>query len=349
MRGSGATGEVGSLLARSDYWRRSPASAGGAAGHKEWSHFCVLADPVDLLINWSLTDAASGQLEEPRLTMLARSRGGRWEGDVESFEPGEVALRAGHPDARFGDASLRFDGRDYRLRAGLRSTPLEAHLTLSPITRPAATRSVPLGGNQPMRWLVVPRLEASGTVRVGEELHALHGAPAYHDRNWGEFGWGGDFSWEWAVVLPARSNCPWSLVYNRITDHARHRTVSQGILLWRRERHCRTFRDRELSVRGEGFLRVAGALRVPRVISLASPGSVADIPKRLEIEARCGGDALDVTVELDDCAQVGIPNDHDDGVTLITETRGSARVSGHVRGEAVQLEGPTLVEFNRAA
>ena len=48
-------------LRMTDGWRRSPASAGGPVGHKEWMHFCVFAAtdagvPVDALLNFSLTD-----------------------------------------------------------------------------------------------------------------------------------------------------------------------------------------------------------------------------------------------------------------------------------------------------
>ena len=125
--------------------------------------------------------------------------------------------------------------------------------------------------------------------------------------------------------------------------------ISQGVLLWRQDRHCRTFRDSEVRVRGAGLLRVRRSLRVPRIMSLAVPGTAADIPGRLEIEARSGNEALEIAIDLDDCAQVGLPNDNDDGMTLISECRGRLTVSGRMFGDVVRFGGPSVVEFNRGA
>ncbi len=84
-------------------------------------------------------------------------------------------------------------------------------------------------------------------------------------------------------------------------------------------------------------------------MALAIPGTAGDIPGRLDVAARSGTDTLDITIELEDCAQVGIPNDRDVGITLISETHGRAHVEGRVRGESVRFEARTVVEFNRAA
>ena len=78
------------------------------------------------------------------------------------------------------------------------------------------------------------------------------------------------------------------------------------------------------------------------------PGTAGDIPRRLEIEARSGRDALDIIVDLEDGAQIGVPNDRDEGLTSISECRGRAGVSGHLAGEPVSFNAPSVVEFNRA-
>jgi hypothetical protein len=357
MIGARAEGPlVERLLARSDFWRRSPASAGGPPGHKEWSYFCALGGEVDVIVNLSLTDrsplaaGAPGRFEEARVTLLARTHDGRWHGDVDACDPGAVQVRAGSIDAQFGRCLLSFAGGAYHLDAqvGSQSRPVSVGLVLRQIARPAMARSVPLGPNAPMHWLVVPRLEATGEVRVGEDRYALRSAPAYHDHNWGSFPWGGDFAWEWAVALGGQTT-PWSLVCYRITDRGRHRCISQGVLLWRDDRHCRTFRDSDLHVRGTGLLRVGRSLRVPRVMSLAIPGTAADIPHRLDVRASSGNDALEIELNLEDCAQIGLANDCDDGMTLISECRGRVKVSGCVRGEPVRFDGPSVVEFNRVA
>jgi hypothetical protein len=345
---------VARLLERSDFWRRSPASAGGAAGHKEWSYFCVLAHDVDVIVNLSIMDrpplerGAPGRAEEARVALLARTHEGIWHGDVEACAPETVVLQAGRVGVRLGRSQLSLTEGAYRLDAHVGSGPVTTSLVLRPTARPGLTRSVPLGPDEPMHWLVVPRLAATGEVRIGQDVYRLRNAPAYHDHNWGCFSWGGDFAWEWGIALAGQAT-PWSLIYYRITDRGRHRAISQGVLLWRDDRHCRTFRDTDLRVRGAGLLRVGRSLWVPRIMSLAIPGTAADIPGRLEVEARSGNDALDIAIDLADCAQVGVPNDHDEGMTSISECRGRVRVSGRVRGDVVRFDGPAVVEFNRAA
>jgi hypothetical protein len=345
---------VARLIERSDFWRRSPASAGGAPGHKEWQYFCVFGDDIDLMVNLSIMDrlahapGAPASIEEARVLLLARTSDGRWHGDIDTCDPGGVILHAGRVGARLGRTTLSFTDGAYRLDAQVGTAPVAARLEIRPTTRPALTRSVPLGPQEPMHWFVVPRLAVTGEVRVGEARYRLKGCPGYHDHNWGRFSWGGDFAWEWAIVLSEQA-MPWSLIYYRITDRGRHRAISQGLLLWRRDRHCRTFRDSELNVRGDGLLRVGRALRVPRIMTLAIPGTAADIPARLEVAARSGNDALDIAIDMDDCAQVGLPNDGDDGMTIISECRGRVRVAGRVRGDLVRFDGPSVVEFNRAA
>jgi hypothetical protein len=351
------------LIAQGDPWRRSPASAGGPPGHKEWSHFCVFGDGITLLANLSLMDAAHGagaSIEVPRLTLLARTPDG-WAGDVDAFAPGAAAVAGGEIDLRLGASRLAFRGGAYHLDVRLARRDLAAKLVLRPLARPALTTSVPLSGSAPMRWFVVPRLVADGELRVNGRRHALRGAPAYHDHDWGDFAWGGDFSWEWAVTLAPPSDAPgerpWSLVFQRISDRGRLRALSQGVLLWRGERHVRTFHDRDLAVASGGRLSAAGALRVPRPMALVAPGHAADLPRRLELRAADGADAIEATFELQDLAQVAIPDDAlaagpaalRPAVTIVSECHAVARVAGRLRGEPLHFEAPAVVELNRGA
>ena len=79
------------------------------------------------------------------------------------------------------------------------------------------------------------------------------------------------------------------------------------------------------------------------------PGSAADVPKLLEICGRVWDDELSLKIEHDDLAQVAIPNDLDDGLTLLSEPGGRARVDGVVHGERVAFNGYAVVEYNHAA
>ena len=346
-------GGLSSLIERCDFWRRSPASAGGAPGHKEWNYFCLLNNDLSVVVNLSIMDGfelaprVPARTEQARVVLLARTRDGRWHGDVETCEPETVALYGGRIEGHLGRTTLEFSDGAYRLSADTPCQTLAVRLVLRPTARPALTRSVPLGAHA-MHWFAVPRLAASGEVRVQGSRFPLRECPAYHDHNWGRFAWGEDFAWEWCVLLAAPMT-PWSLIYYRITNRDRHHALAQGLLLWRDDRHCRTFRDSEVSIRSVGLLRLGRCLRVPRIMSLALSASAADIPNRLEIEARSGNDALDLTIDLTDGAQIGLPNDGADGMTSISECHGLASTSGHVRGEVVRFEAQAMVEFNRAA
>jgi hypothetical protein len=255
---------------------------------------------------------------------------------------------AGQIGAAFGASSLAFSGDEYKLRLTMQAPRIDATLTLRPVARPALTRSVPLGDSDPMQWFVLPCLEATGDVRIDGRRYRLDRSPAYHDHNWGRFSWGGDFAWEWAIALSAGPTA-WSLIYYRITDRGRHNIVSQGLLIWGGGRHLRTFHDREIRARSTGLMRTSGCLRLPPIMRLAAAGSAADIPTRLAVSAAGSGDELDVTFELSDCAQICIPDDADEGITVISECHATATVSGRVQGCPVRFAGRSVVEFNRGS
>ncbi len=343
-----AVDEWTELIRRADYWRRSPASAGGRVGHKEWMHFCVVTPDLHLFVNFSLMDQArTGEIEIPRLTMLARRPGGRWIGDVDRSD--RAHLFGGDPSISWTNATLSFGEDGFFLEAGLARAALRAKLRFRPTSRPALTSSIPIGGGETMKWLVVPRLEATGRVEFEGEVVELASAPAYHDHDWGRFEWGGDFGWEWAIVLENRATRPWTIVLQRITDRARGLTLSEGVLLWRGAEHVRTFQGSRVAFDSAGRTRAAGCLRVPRVMRLASPGSSADLPSRLSVVADKAGDHVEVDLALHDVAQIAMPDDVGLGNTIVSETAATASVRGQVAGDTIDFEAPAIAEFNRNA
>lgn len=346
---------VDAAIEHCDFWRRSPASVGGPGGHKEWSYFCLLGDECQLVTAFSIMDrrthAATGPdgVEEAHVIVLVRTPSSGWTCGLDTCTRDSVAIRAGRVDGRFGSHALAFRGGRYTVDLDMDDPRLGATLSLRPCARPALTRSIPLGHATPMQWFVVPRLEATGVVRVGSRSHEVRACPAYHDHNWGRFRWGGDFAWEWGVAVSATVD-GWSLIYYRITDRGRHAVVSQGLLLWQGADHGRTFRDGDLSVRGHGLLRTAGCPRVPRVMHLAVMGSAGDLPRRLEASARHGRDAVDVAFDLETPARIFVPDDDgDEGVTSISECPATATVRGRIDGAAVAFTCHSVVEFNRGA
>jgi hypothetical protein len=334
---------LAAVIERGDHWRGPTRVTEGGAFH-EWSHFLVLSDEIDLLVNWSRM-RPPGAPEACYLTVLVRGPDGAWDGDVERAGR-ECRLPAGSVAADLGSSQLRFRRGAYDLRVLLRERPVEARLRLVPTSRPALTSSVSLRPGHAM-WFAVPRLRAEGEVRVGRRRVVLRAAAAYHDRDWGRFAWGGDHAWEWSVVLPRAPDAPFSLVVQRISDRARHQTLSQGLLLWRNGRYCRTLHHRALSLRPRGLVPVGGALRVPRVMGLLSPGRAADVPEVLEVRARDGDDVVEGELRVRDLAQIGIPNDGDLGTTVVTEALAEARFEGRVRGERLALAGRAILELNR--
>jgi len=195
---------------------------------------------------------------------------------------------------------------------------------------------------------VVPRLEATGWVTVAGRRFLLSGELAYHDHNWGHFRWGEDLSWEWGFVNPADPHCPWSVVFVRVSDGQRHRTLSQGVLLWKDDVNVRTFQNREISVRLEGAHTEARPLTLPKIAGLLVPGASSGVPARLILEATGQGDSLALTFDVASKARIAVPSDLDDfRVVLLNETTGGAHVRGVTERGRFDFRGPAIVEFVR--
>lgn len=340
------TAAIAGLIDRIDYFRRSPARVGGPGEFKEWMHFCIYGDDLDLLVNFSEVDdirpGARGR-SVARMTVLARTD--RWVGGVEEVPADALHVAGGRVSARFGDSAVWFaDGR-YHVRVRLREHAIAAELTLRPITTPAPIHNVSVGDGPPIHWIVIPRLLTTGTVTVAGRTHHLADAPAYHDHNWGHFGWGRDFAWEWGFGLPAAPSDPWSFVFARLSNRGRTRTRMQTLFLWR-DAHARcAFRDAQIRVRHHGLHRATRVHKVPPVMALVSPGAATDVPAAMQIDAENADGHVHVRFTPAEVAQVIIPNDHDLGVTIINEVAGRFALDAVIRGEPVELRCRSIFEF----
>jgi len=334
-------------LAENGYFRRSSSALAPGASHKEWLHFAVHAEGLDLLANFSLVDdirkGARPGAEIPRITCLVRER--QWDGDIDQYDPALVRVPWGRLDARFGESRATFDGERFHLRVGLRRRPIEMDLELVPLAMPTPAYNLTVDDCPPINWLVVPRLAASGTVRIGDRVHHLENASAYHDHNWGHFHWGKDFAWEWGYAAPDGEASRWTLVFVRLSDRGHNVDLMQSVFLWDGARQARLFRGPELKVWHEGLLRAEHVFKLPRVMGLVSPGAATDVPRKLHAEARSGDDCLRLAFESHDIGQVIIPNDDDLGVTIINEVAGRVTVEGSVYGEPVRFSCPSIFEF----
>lgn len=335
-------------LARVDYWRASPLADDLPAGYKEWSHFSVLAPDFDLVFNLSFVRDATSAGAVARLLVLFSDDRDRWNGEFAPIALTEVRILPGSPDATLGPASARLAGGRYRIEADLPKRDLHLAFDLEPQARALAGNAICLSGEDRFNWVVAPHLRATGEMRSGGRLYVAENAPAYHDRNWGQFVWGGDYTWEWATLVPDEPGAP-ALVYSRMANRARGVTLAQSLLLWRDGRLRRRFYGRDLTVTSSGALRPPRVFRLPRFTGLIGSGRAADVPRRISVAARGYGEALDVEIELERFGQVIAPNDDWPGLTALSEASGRFRVDGSMGGERVSFAGRVQAEFKHAA
>jgi hypothetical protein len=333
-------------LATHGYLRYAAQSDFGEAPRKEWLHFVVQSPELDLLVNFSTDDGRGAGPGGRRhaLACVARPVGGGWRGDVEEVPDAEVRRSPGRLSLRFGASFLRPSAGGLRLRADGRGD-VEADLELAARTYPMFAPNVVVDGRPAMHWFVVPRMTATGRVRIGREEYDVRGARAYHDHNWGEFRWGGDFAWNWGFVTPCAEAESWSLVLLRLTDRGRSRDAMRSMVLWDGEQQARVFRNAELEIEADGLLRARGLVKLPRSLALLSPGEVTDVPRRLVARARRGDDALDLEFIPEDVMRFVVPDDVGLGSTSIHEVVGTARVQGRVGRKPVAFETRSVFEF----
>ena len=331
-------------LARTNALRRGLGAEHAASGrHKEWFHVCLELEKETILCNFSLMER--GQ-RDPAARVALLWRGERWQGDVFGVPLSECTAQAGSLDLGFGENRFWQEGAELCLRvvSPRGDRVLEARLT--PLSPPTLPSSIRLGPGAAMHWVVVPRLSARGSVRVNGQVRHFADAIAYHDHNWGDFSWGHGFRWDWGYVCPPDS--PWALVVVRVSDGPGHRTLSQGVLVWRDDVQVRTFQDAEIVVAQQGSLRQHIVHQIPPVLRLAAPGSASGVPAETVWRAQGRQDALEIRFRARDHAQVLIPSDDDpSGLTRLNEVYGRYLITGRIAGEPIALDHAGVLEHVR--
>ena len=342
---------IAAAIERTDFFRRSPFALGGPGRHKEWQHFVVLAPQLDLLVNFSACDdvrpGAPQGAEFPRIVLLLRE--GTWDGDVETFSTENTRIVGGRIAADLSHNGLEFRDGKFFISVKLAERPIAVDLVLTPVTLPAFVPTVAMLDGPPMHWVVVPRLEATGTVRTMHGVHRLERVLTYHDHNWGCFLWGNDISWEWGFVLPEERTVPWCMTFVRLTNRSRTGVLMQNLLLWRRERLVGIYRERSFTMHADlAYARPPGVFKVPRVMALLAPETVPDVPRSLFVRAEDGNDWIECHCEARDVAQVLIPSETKLGVTIFNEVAARTTVRGLFAGEEIAFSGRSILEFIRA-
>jgi hypothetical protein len=333
-------------LVRSDFLRAPVLWTARPEGYKEWHHFVVHRPGLRLLVNFSLT-AETPVGGPPRLTprVIVIAHEERWTGTVTRFaEAPEVSPDLSTLVVGPNRMSVRPDG--YRVTIDLpeRDTAGELHL------RPGDHPPVVLVNNQPLspgrlNWLFVPRLRADGWFRTDGREHRFAGDVAYHDHNWGRFRWGDDFGWSWASVLPADPGNPWSFVLTQMTDLRRLRTLAQALYVWRHDEPAALFRDAAVRMRSTGRLARAADCTLPPVMGLVLGGDAADVPRRVTVTARQGGDRVHAEFDVESYARVVHPNEVSlDRAVVLVESGASVRAEGRVGEDHVDFRGSGVLE-----
>lgn len=330
-----------------DYWHHPVQTAGGPL-FKEWSHFCVMQDDFDLLVNFSHLGTRSGVETRPRLTVLLSYANGLWDGDMLEFAPEDCTLVPGRFDAAFGKNRMLLDETGYHLNCHLQQRDITIALDLTPSVSPVVANTVRLSDREAIRWMVVPHLRAAGLVTLQGTPQEIGNAPAYHDRNWGCFSWGGSYAWEWATLVPAEESVDWCLVYSRISDQSRGVTRSQSLILWKGRKPNRKFFGRDITVETHGHLRQDRTLQIPRMMALVLNPSAPDVPQAMTIQAHGFGADLRAEIAFEGFGHIGVPNDRGLGLTTLCEIAGRCRISGQVAGEDIDFAGRVQMEINCA-
>jgi hypothetical protein len=307
----------------------------------------VISDSrLDLLLNFSLTSAPANS--SAQVLILIREPDGAWEGDVETFAGGEVEVGSGRLRMRMGGSSVDFDD-SFHVRFACAARGIAGELAITPRCFPYLVQNVVLRKDQPISWLVAPRLVASGRVAWGgkdgrpPQSVELDGASAYHDHNWGRFA-GRDLAWEWSCTLATEAS-PWSLVTVRTLDGARSQVLSQGVVLWEEAHRRATFRSGDVSFAFEGARRPASCLRVPRALGLVVPAGATSMPEKVRIAAARGRDHLAGSLRTLDQARVVVPRDADGGLTVLKEIAARSTFEGEIGGRRLAVDAPAFLEL----
>lgn len=328
-------------LCSSDFVRAPILSDVGARHFKEWHHFVVHTSEHCILLNVSLTH--DGTELTPRVIVIVHER--TWTGAIERFDAGALRISADLAELAVGGNRVRVLPDGYRLVLDLPGHEIRGELHFSSISAPFVVNNQPVGDGR-MCWLFVPRLRANGRLRVAGRELCMTDAMAYHDHNWGRFRWGDDFGWTWGTILPTTAADPWSLVFLRMTDRRRLRTLSQALYVWHRDEPAAIFRHGAVQVHTHGVLGHPPDCTLPAPMGLLLGGRTPGVPERAEIHASRVGDTVHAAFHPRSYARLAQPSETSlDRSVVLCEASGTVRVNGAISGRNVDVVGTGVFEF----
>jgi hypothetical protein len=312
---------------------------------QEWYHFIILDRAFSLIVNFSLSAPQHAGQPGPLLRISCMvHQGGQWRGTVLTTEATHidelgVGISSPHGHIRGSERT--------ELKLDIPELDLHLDTVLVSQTAAASTSEKTLGAGGQLNWIARPHLRANGDCRIGGQSRKLVDVPAYQDHNWGRFDWGGNFSWDWIVLLPHERRHP-SLVYSGISDGAVTKSQHQGMMLCGEKPGIRVFQADELSVSRSGHLYQPNPVRVPAALGLAVPGQQSCMARQYHLEGRSRSDFLNVECVPGEPMQLLVPGSGDNqSLTIISEATGSAEVHGRINGQKLEFEATCVIEHAR--
>ena len=302
---------------------RGPAAADSTWA--EWHYFNVLLPDSGWLY---LTYMIAGRVPDGRwggrmLATLVRPGSGERVYDIR-VPSEQVTFTEGRPDLVIGGSSVTIeDHGTYTLVARIPSEtgggPLVVDLTVTANAR-RYLPPVEIGGEGIVSGYTVPLLDARADGRVceGSRCRDIQGAQTYHDHNWGT--WGG-VTWDWGQ---ARTG-DFSVLYGGVSDGDRGATGPRILYL----------------TDADGF---AGILSIRRLTTWWPDGDARTAPDSISILATSDADSLELTVTVGHSRATPVPIRMDGPPALFFQMRGSATLSGRLRGASVRASGDGFFE-----
>lgn len=331
------------ILATSDFLRAPTHGTARPIGFKEWQHFVVHGCGGHFLINFSLNNEGANDSLVPRVIVI--SHDGKWTGVVERFDESHFDVSADLGGLSIGGSRMTLRPDGYHVIIDLPGSDISGEIDFISVSRPFVVNNQPLGDGR-LSWLFVPRLRATGWLRIGDEHHRFDNDLAYHDHNWGRFQWGDDFGWTWGTILPKSPQDPWSMVFLQMTDRKRLRCLSKALYVWRNEEPAGLYRHSAVQTHFRGTLSGGADCTLPPPMRMLLDGDVPGVPEVVEVTASGGEDYVRAEFRSQSYARLAKPSEvHLDRSIVLCETNGAVHVSGSIQGEDVDFVGDGVFEF----
>ena len=302
-------------------------TAAGDSTWAEWHYFNVLLPDSGWLY---LTYMIAGEVPDGRWggRMLAtRVRSGSVERVYDSRVPADrVTFVEGRPDLVIDVSSVTIeDDGTYTLVARIPSETGDGPLTVDLTVAANSRRYLPpveIGGEGIVSGYTVPLLDAhaSGRICEGSRCRQIEDARTYHDHNWGT--WGG-VTWDWGQ---ARAG-DYTVLYGGVSEGEREQGTTGPRILYLTD--------------VDGF---AGILSIRRLTTWWPDGDRRAAPDSISILATSGADSVELKVEVGHNRVTPVPVDGAGPAALFFQMRGSATLSGRLRGTSIRGQGDGFFE-----